>query len=358
MALLNKMNWESFKEDLLGSDPQRALKAATDLSERIEIVHSTEYPALLREGLPAFTTLLQRKCTPDDPLRKCVLGILSRLPNNEILRKHAPHLLQIAMDVLQHDFEENALLASRIIFDLHKHFRSMQEQVQPYLDFVQASYKALPDSIERNFAPTLESTPTSISNESVTSTNSVSSSSSSSSPLPSLSSFRVLTECPLTVMLLFQLYPKFLKANIPSLISLMMDSLGLRAPQPSSTQPNRRDHYSRYRETRRSPSEDFIIFDVPPSWVWSGYAHLRRPPCCQCCGLDANLSPRSPIHTQGTFGGDSPYSSNRISQGIFCVHGSTFGRSNLDGPSIFMRKSTTTWLLNVGRFWYIMSELY
>jgi hypothetical protein len=241
----NIMNWDSFKDDLLGPDPQKSLKAATDLSERIEIVHSTEYPALLQEGLPAFTTVLQRKCTPDDPLRKCLLEILSRLPSNEILRKHAPQLLQIAMNVLQHDYEENALLASRIIFDLHKHFRSMQEQVQPYLDFVQASYKALPQSIERNFSST--SPATSPAKPIASPLSSAASSTPSSTPLPSLSSFRVLTECPLTVMLLFQLYPNFLKANIPSLISLMMDCLGLRAPPPSAQQ-NRRDHYSRNRE--------------------------------------------------------------------------------------------------------------
>ena len=242
-----KMNWESFKEDLLGPDPQIALKAAKDLSERIEIVHSTEYPALLREGLPAFSTLLLKKSTPDDPLRKSVLDILSRLPNNEILRKHAPQLLQIAMDVLKNDYEENAVVASRVILDLHKHFRSMQEQVQAYLDFVQASYKALPQSIERNFSLASEATLASVPMESPVSS-SASASSNSSTPMPSLSSFRVLTECPLTVMLLFQLYPKFLKANIPSLISLMMDCLGLRAPPSTSTQLSKREHYSRHRE--------------------------------------------------------------------------------------------------------------
>lgn len=241
------MNWDSFKENLLGPDPQKSLKAATDLSERIEIVHSTEYPALLQEGLPAFTAVLQRKCTPDDPLRKCLLEILSRLPCNEILRKHAPQLLKVAMNVLQHDYEENALLASRIIFDLHKHFRSMQEQVQTYLDFVQASYKAFPQSIEINFSSTsLATSPTKPIASPLSSAASVSSTA-SPTPLPSLSSFRVLTECPLTVMLLFQLYPNFLKANIPSLISLMMDCIGLRAPPPSSQQ-TRRDYYSRNRE--------------------------------------------------------------------------------------------------------------
>ena len=43
-------------------------------------------------------------------------------------------------------------------------------------------------------------------------------------------SFRVLTEWPLIVMLMFQLYPKFLKGNISTLIKVMTEALCLRAP--------------------------------------------------------------------------------------------------------------------------------
>lgn len=50
--------------------------------------------------------------------------------------------------------------------------------------------------------------------------------------LRSKESFKVLTECPLIVMLLFQLYPKYIKANIPDLIPLMIEALRL-APQLS-----------------------------------------------------------------------------------------------------------------------------
>lgn len=42
--------------------------------------------------------------------------------------------------------------------------------------------------------------------------------------------FRVLTECPLIVMLMFQLYPRFGKTNIPVLIRVMIEALGLRVP--------------------------------------------------------------------------------------------------------------------------------
>lgn len=48
-------------------------------------------------------------------------------------------------------------------------------------------------------------------------------------------SFKVLTECPLIVMLLFQLYPKFINPNIGKLIPRMMDALALEAPASART---------------------------------------------------------------------------------------------------------------------------
>lgn len=52
--------------------------------------------------------------------------------------------------------------------------------------------------------------------------------------LASNASFKVLTECPLVVMLMFQLYPQFMKSNIPILIKVMMESLALRPPSLQS----------------------------------------------------------------------------------------------------------------------------
>jgi len=46
----------------------------------------------------------------------------------------------------------------------------------------------------------------------------------------STESFKVLTECPLIVMLLFQLYPRYIQSTIPSLIPLMVHTLALSLP--------------------------------------------------------------------------------------------------------------------------------
>lgn len=271
------MNWEPVRQRLTGPDLVDALAAARELRDRLEIVHTPEFPLFLSALLPAFSSVLTSRTRPvADPasveyrIRHCILEMISKMPSNEVLKPHAPHLVAVAMSVLGRDYEENALLASRIIFDLYKVYRSLpQDNVQEYLGFVAQAYKALPEAVQSNFSvasllamsaarPPASSTTTgqddkgataskegstaekSSSASSVKSFQSVDSASPSSTTTPtsrtslhSLSSFRVLTECPLIVMLMFQLYPRFLKSNIPELVQTMTAALSQKAPSLS-----------------------------------------------------------------------------------------------------------------------------
>lgn len=61
--------------------------------------------------------------------------------------------------------------------------------------------------------------------------------------LKSLESFKVLTECPLIVMLMFQLYPKFINVNIPQMLPVMMEVLALQVSTEAA-----KLHRSRFKE--------------------------------------------------------------------------------------------------------------
>jgi transformation/transcription domain-associated protein len=104
-------------------------------------------------------------------------------------------------------------------------------ECQIFLDFVCDCYRELnkgggSSSLQKNFDFSVQNYGTHVGNLSTPMSTGDSTTAKESMPsLPSKQSFRVLTECPLTVMLLFQLYPKFLKTNIPVMIPLMMDSL-------------------------------------------------------------------------------------------------------------------------------------
>lgn len=143
----------------LSGDPPTALKAASEIRERIEIVHTTEFSNFLSHTFEPFRLILMETTRPSvdeggvvGKLRRTVLEILNRLPNNEILRPHSIPLLHTAMHVLSTDYEECALITLRIIFDLHKNYRpGLEEEVQPFLNFVVTVYKNLGQSIKDCF---------------------------------------------------------------------------------------------------------------------------------------------------------------------------------------------------------------
>ena len=68
----------------------------------------------------------------------------------------------------------------------------------------------------------------------------------------STESFKVLTECPLIVMLLFQLYPRYIQCTIPNLIPLMVQTLGL--PAASAV--------AQVQQARRAACADFMAAQV------------------------------------------------------------------------------------------------
>lgn len=68
--------------------------------------------------------------------RQTTTYMLSRLPMNEVVKPYAAELLRVCVAALGSDNEENALIASRIAFDLHKSFRpALEEAVPDFLDF-------------------------------------------------------------------------------------------------------------------------------------------------------------------------------------------------------------------------------
>ena len=92
--------------------------------------------------------------------------------------------------------------------------------------------------------------------------------------LKGMDSFKVLTECPLIVMLLFQLYHEFISSipapsgNIPQLVPLMMEGLQLAAPREA-------------KRLQRTRFKEFIACQVKTlsflTYLLRGFAELMRP---------------------------------------------------------------------------------
>ena len=203
------------------------------------MVNTSDYPTFLTAFLPAFKSVLdavsaQLEDNVEHKTRKQVLEMLNKLPHNEHLRPHDKTVLGIATAALKVENEENALVCLRVIFDLHRNFRpSLEFEVEPFLQFVRDVY----ENVEATVTSTFESTDASKKKDA-----------NKEPPLPcsikSIASFKVQTECPLIVMLLFQLYARLIPANVTTLLPLMVKTIGLKAPDFDSLPNHQKQVFS------------------------------------------------------------------------------------------------------------------
>ncbi|RLN59051.1 hypothetical protein BBJ29_003112 [Phytophthora kernoviae] len=325
------MNVEVVRQKLVDGDSDAVLKELVDLYRRAEILHTPQLGRILEALFPVWKGLLHTKLPPQlrvttpNRCRKVLLQILNRLPSNEALRPYVPQLLQLLMEVLQKDNEDNALIALKTLFDLHRNYRpGLRNEVQPFLELVQLMYKNLPTTMKKQFsglpethkfsaattpiaakssasvasaeessvstgartsassttgetatgvsaqpAQTGSTSTSSVDSEATTRDSSSGADAITDEPISSnLESFKTISELPLIIMLLFQCYPSYIESYIPVLVPLMMSALALRAPEAAPT-----THPTRYL--------DFLDCQVKTlsfvTYLLRGCANMMRP---------------------------------------------------------------------------------
>ena len=226
-----------------GAQAQRLLNAAstseqieiaTNVRDGIEVVHTSEYVHFLKSYFPIFKEILTKKTEPtlvddeENALRHVIYEILNRLPFNEVLRPYEQELLNLALDPLASENEKNALLCLRIIFDLHRNFRpSMDERRSPFLAFVSDVYTSAEECVENILGGTVKQ-------------RGRKEKPSNPCEIPALESFKVMTECPLIVMLLYQLYNRNIQTEVSAVIPLMVKFTSLEGHDSDSMSPTMR----------------------------------------------------------------------------------------------------------------------
>lgn len=159
------------------------------------------------------------------------------------MRPFALDLLKVLMHLLRVENEDNAVICLKIIIDMHRSYKQMlQDQVQPFLDIVQDMYRNMEQTVKDAFdmpattpTPTPNAAPTPNPLSSFQSPRPMSPASDVTSDSPaktlakSLHSFKVLTECPIIVVLLFQSHRQFVNTNIQTFVPLIVDALNAQA---------------------------------------------------------------------------------------------------------------------------------
>ncbi|ORX57551.1 hypothetical protein DM01DRAFT_1302758 [Hesseltinella vesiculosa] len=277
---------------------------ANELRDQVEVFQTLEYPRFLATLIPVFLDILQNgtpvfmSTAPEQKLRNIILEIIYRLPQTEPLKEYAPDLCKTLMHLLRVENEDNAIVCVKIIIDLHRSFRHvLEDQVQPFLDIVQEIFNNMEQTVKDNFdAPSTPAAnpmtpgPGSLLAPSPRPMSPASETSAVETPakvLPkSMFSFKVLTECPIIVVLLFQSHRRYAAENIMKFIPLIFSTLQLQA-KPQAEAANAASARGEVfvgvspEIKNRSIYNDFIVAQVKTmsflAYILRSYTALLRP---------------------------------------------------------------------------------
>ena len=182
-------------------------------------------------------------------------GLLPRLERLQALRPYAVPLLRLCSSVLATDAEENAVVAIRITSELHKAFRpTLEQEAVPFLTHVGTLFSQFEVTCAYHFEGPGSAPPPASATDGAGGAGGASAGDGSAGgddvprPLvPALRSFRVVTDTPLIVMFIFQLYPRLMATHMPALLPTMVDAVALRGPEPEKLPLHLRGAYAELR---------------------------------------------------------------------------------------------------------------
>jgi len=196
-----------------------------EIKDSIETIQAVEYIRFLNLFIPIFFSILTQtqpsfiSTHPHQKLRNAVLEIIQRIPHTESLQEYVPKLMEILLDLLKNDNEENGNICVKIIVDLHKNFKnSMEKYVESFFEIVKEMYGNIKETVKNTFGDNQQSTKATENEISTNPNNKLA---------KSMYSFKILKECPIIIVLLFQLHKKALKNNVDSFIPLVIECLEL-----------------------------------------------------------------------------------------------------------------------------------
>lgn len=161
------------------------------------------------------------------------------MTTNDALKEYAPSILKELMTLLRTENEDNGVLCMKILTSFHRSYKThIQDQVEPFLNLVIEIYKNIPQVVRETFAinavPSSGNTPVTTFHSPRPLSPSMGadfSNEHASKPLQRcLYSFKVLTECPIIVVLLYSTHKHLVRTSLATFIPHIIEMLKLQAP--------------------------------------------------------------------------------------------------------------------------------
>lgn len=178
-----------------------------------------------------------------------VLDTIHRLPFTppEALEPWKTEVLALLMTLVRNENEENAVLCMKTIMDFQRTYhKSLGDHVQPFLNLIMDMFRQMTKAVEDTFGndtpttgatPAMPSTPSNQNFQSpkpnsplVPGSDPISESQQPAKTLTKgMQSFKVLAECPIIVVSLFQAHRNAVVRNVELFVPLIKDMLQLQA---------------------------------------------------------------------------------------------------------------------------------
>ncbi|KAI9822659.1 MAG: hypothetical protein M1827_000378 [Pycnora praestabilis] len=234
-------------------DVKLKVNIATELRDGIEYMcQGPIYPTFLKKLVPIFIRLLEGQpvfisTSWEQKLRNCVLEILHRLPLNppEALEPYAADIVDLLMGLVKIENEDNAVLCMKTVMDFQRHqVKVLANRVQPFLDLIQEMFQTMEQAVKDTFdspthgaTPGIPSTPSNSQNfqsprpaSPIASVSDLGLEQQTTRPLlKGMQSFKVLAECPIIVVSLFQAHRNCVQKNVRLFVPLIKGVLLLQA---------------------------------------------------------------------------------------------------------------------------------
>ncbi|KAK0615854.1 hypothetical protein B0T17DRAFT_510419 [Bombardia bombarda] len=251
--------------------PAKELKAKVDAASTLRdsldpYVAGATYPIFLKRLMPAFIIILRQPCifqtntseqANQQKLRNCVLEILHRLPTSnaspEPFEQYAEEVVDLLMGLVRNDNEDNAVLCVKVISDIMRHqHKVLAAKVQSFLGLIQELFEQVetvvreqldntsssgppgapstPGSTQTTFLPHQQSPrPGSPVATGAPDFNADAGQQSGRPLLKGMQSFKVLSECPIIVVSIFQVYRSTVSQNVKAFVPLIKSVLSCQA---------------------------------------------------------------------------------------------------------------------------------
>ncbi|XRM37421.1 transcription-associated protein 1 [Aspergillus tubingensis] len=228
---------------------------AVELRDSIEpLCSGASYPIFLSKLWPVFKHILKGEpvftnMSFDQKLRNCILETLHRLPMaSPDVEPYAADMVDLLMDLVRIENEENAVLCMKTIMDLERNqAKATAARVQPFLALIQEMFQMMEQVVRDTFDTPSQATPSGMPST-PSATAQTFQSPRPSSPATSVSdlapdqqqqannvllkgmqSFKVLAECPIIVVSIFQTHRASVAANVKLFVPLIKSILLLQA---------------------------------------------------------------------------------------------------------------------------------